>query len=253
MTSATLNTLVTLSTGYEEGAVPPHPVDATMPMMPPYYPVAGEWSNYAWAALNGASDPSDPGHVYSAMEHKHHTTPFKTRLLLFTEDNHFQVRLCTSITPLRNSLLVLPVNHMESKVTRLLARCIDEAVDEVFMDGMDSTFSLRVTSLVIKYDNAAVSALDHLLNTGEVNAEVSGEVLRVLGSLHNDKSYFSRLRLLLEQLKSTDPRIRDAASLGLASLDEPMSLSALRKAHAMEKSELVQRNIGLVIEQLERA
>lgn len=249
MTSATLNTVVTPSLGYKEGPVPPHPVDATVPMMPPYYPVAGEWSRYVWTALYGASDP---GHVYSAMEREHHTAPFKIRPLSLMVDNHFQVRLCTPITPLISSLLVLPVNYIESKVARLLARCIDEAVDEVFMDGMNSTFSLRVTSLVTKYDNAAVSALGHLLSAGEVNAEISGEILRILGSLDNDISYFSRLRLLLEQLKSPDPRIRDAASLGLASLDEPMSLPVLREAYKAEKSELVQRNIGLVIEQLEQ-
>lgn len=250
MTSTTLNRVVTLpSLGYEEWPAPPNPVDATTYPLASYT-IIGERPYYAWIALDGSSDPGEG--IQGAMGHIHNTTPIESLPLPFMA-TRFQVRLCTSITPLIDPLLVLPMNLMESKVIPLFTQCIAEAIDEVFMDGMDSTLSLRVTSLVIKYDNAAVSALDHLLSADKVNAEISGEILRTLGSLDNGKSYFSRLRLLADQLKSSDPRIRDAASLGLASLDEPMSLPALREAHAVEKSELVQRNIGLVIAQLEQS
>lgn len=241
MTFATLDEVAALpSLGHEEWTDPPKPVDST-------YAIVDERLHYAWTALDGASVPALV--LYSAAEH---TDPFESVPLLFSEANHSQGRLCVVVRPSIDPLLVLPVDPMESKLIPLARQCINDAANEVFMDGMDSVFSRQVTALVTKHGDAAVSVLDHLLGTGGISAEVSGETLRILGSVDNDVSYFSRLRLLVEQLKSPDPRIRDAASLGLASLDEPMSLPALLEAYKVEKSELVQRNIGLVIAQLEQ-
>ena len=244
MTPATLDKVVTVpNLGLEEGFVPPNPVDATT------YSLASHASvHYAWTALNGASVPAGLV-LHGAMEH---TDPFERVPLPFSEANHSQVRLCTFVRPSIDHLLVLPVNAMESNVLLRIRQCVSDAVDEVFMDGMNSVFSRQVTLLVTQHGDVAVSVLDHLLGTDEISAEVSGEILRTLGALTDNNSYFSRLRLLVKQLKSHDPRIRDAASLGLASLDEPMSLPNLLEAYKVEKSELVQRNIGLVIEQLEQ-
>lgn len=188
------------------------------------------------------------------MDNAYHSTSFEGSTHSFLHDS-FQVSSYTLIH--RPTSYGLAIRHLSSleEVTLigLFAQCIKDSVDEVFMDGMDSVFSKRITTLLIQHGDTGVSALARVLKAGDVDAETSGEILRIIGSLNESKSHYSRLWLLLDQLKSSDPRTRDAATLGLASLDDTIALPPLHIALMTEESALLQKNILLVIQQLEQA
>lgn len=129
---------------------------------------------------------------------------------------------------------------------------VREACNERFVDGMDSKFGNRVRQSIAHHGSAAVAAWERvMLHTGNRN-ETGEELLRVLGLMQHAPSHDGRLRLLTVSLKHRDPRLRDAAGLGLSFLDDPSALPALREAHSSESERWLRDGIGLVIAQLER-
>ena len=135
-------------------------------------------------------------------------------------------------------------------VTEHLRRAVDAARDELFLDGMDSSLSVAIDSAVRVYADSALRAVDSLLSSGKPNVETSEEILRVLGSIEDARTHQGRLTILVAYLQSVDPRIRDAAMLGLASLDDPTAIGPLRRAVSNETSSQLKRNLEAVLEQL---
>jgi hypothetical protein len=126
-----------------------------------------------------------------------------------------------------------------------------EGVDEVFADGMESAFSRKVRIIILRYGNVAISAIDKVMQFERINAEVAAEALRQIGTIIDARSLQSRLTLLSRKLQSLDPRIRDAASLGIAALDDPVAIREISRAIERENSLLIKRNLQLVLDQLE--
>lgn len=124
------------------------------------------------------------------------------------------------------------------------------ALDERFEDGMDSTFSHTLASLIQTYGNAGVAAVQQVLESGQTNAEIVAEALRWLGIIHHPESRKYRLWLLQETLRSASPRIRDAAGLGLAAMDDPDAIAALVEAIERERYAPLRQNLQLVLDQL---
>ena len=58
--------------------------------------------------------------------------------------------------------------------------------------------------------------------------------------------------MLTASLKHDEPRIRDAAGLGLSFLDDPSALPALLEAHSSESQRWLRDGLGMVIAQLEQ-
>ncbi len=141
--------------------------------------------------------------------------------------------------------------RLEAYLVRRLKTTFVEAVDEVFADGMESTFSRKLHAVVRTYGDVAISAINRLMQFERVNAEVAAEALRQIGSTVDPRSLRSRLTLLLYKLESPDPRIRDAASLGIAALDDPAAIGAIRRAIGRERSAVLRRNLQLVLDQLQ--
>ena len=63
----------------------------------------------------------------------------------------------------------------------------------------------------------------------------------------------SRLAVLTSSLKSPDPRLRDAASIGLAALDDPAAIEDLRDAVDREAVPQLRHNLTLALDQLQAA
>ena len=124
------------------------------------------------------------------------------------------------------------------------------AADEVFVDGMDSLFSRKLLSAIRTYGDMTIRAIDRVMQFERANVEVAGEALRQVGSIADPRTHHSRLTLLLRHLESPDPRIRDAASTGIAALDDPAAIPAIRKAFKQEPSPQLRRNLQLVLDQL---
>ncbi len=126
-----------------------------------------------------------------------------------------------------------------------------EAVDEVFADGMESAFSRKLRWIIRTHGDVAIHAIDRVMEFEQVNVEVAGEVLRQVGSIADPQTRHSRLILLLRKLESTDPRIRDAASIGIAAMDNPVASESIRAAVERERSTVLKRNLQLVLDQLQ--
>ena len=128
---------------------------------------------------------------------------------------------------------------------------LHEAAEQVFSDGMESAFSHGITIAIESYGDIAVAAIARLIDADRADVETLGELLRQLGSIEDHRTHRSRLAILLGRIRSLDPRIRDASSLGLAALDDPVALEAVQKAWGREASAQLRGNLQLVIDQLQ--
>ena len=130
---------------------------------------------------------------------------------------------------------------------------IHQAQGETFADGMSSTFTDRVLESIKKHGPAAVRAWEQIvIKTGNTH-ETGEELLRQLGILMDHPSHEARLQTLANFLEHPDPRMRDAAGLGLSFLDDPKALPLVGKALSQEQELWLKGNLALVIKQLEHA
>jgi hypothetical protein len=121
---------------------------------------------------------------------------------------------------------------------------------EIFEDGMHSTFSRALVSLINAHGSVAIDALATFLIDSNVNPEVASEALRWLGQVEHTESYNRRLWLLERSLRSPEPAIRDGAILGLSFLDDPLVIPALWEALQTEEVSQLRKAIRQVLEQL---
>ena len=125
------------------------------------------------------------------------------------------------------------------------------AGEETFFDGMDSDFARNFKSMVRSYGHAAIDSIGRMIRSQRLDVEVAGEALRQIGSVDDVRSHRSRLALLLQALESPDPRLRDAASIGIATMDDPTAIEGVRRAEEQESSPQLRHNLQLVLDQLE--
>ena len=215
-----------------------------------------------WKALKAC-----PGY-YGLLIHSHHGVLYR-----FTEDvraiaEEAILPLSGEVTPLAvvEPVLDLPGQEhpnseresgsedsallLEERLVNSFVRLFADASDEVFEDGMESMFSQKLTGAIDSFGDPAINAIDRLLESNSANAEVAGEILRQLGSVEDRRTHHTRLKTLIRNLWAVDPRIRDAASLGIAALDDPDALGAVQMALDQEQSPHLQRNLRLVVAQL---
>jgi hypothetical protein len=127
------------------------------------------------------------------------------------------------------------------------------AADEAWQPGVASAFSRTLLALVKDDGDAAVAALERFVMNGRADPDLVAEALRWLGHLEHEPTHDARLRLLLGCLKSPSSQVRDAAGLGLALLDDPAALPALREAVEHEASPDLRHDLQQAVEQLEKA
>lgn len=125
------------------------------------------------------------------------------------------------------------------------------ASDEVFHDGMVSRFSERLTSLVRAEGQAAVEAIEEILDDPQPSPDVVGEAMRWLGRMTDPPTRSVRLWLLERGLSHSSPQVRDQAALGLASLGDPHAVPYLRRAMEREKISELQHDLGEILAELE--
>ena len=124
-----------------------------------------------------------------------------------------------------------------------------EGREETFHYEMDSKFSTAVHWIVQKYGDESVLKLSRMLKKGQASTQ---EALLQLGLIEDSATHTTRLAVLEESLKSGLVGLRDAAGLGIASMDDPRALPALHKALDRETSSRLLYDLHLVVEQLER-
>src|SRR5688572_9690695 len=113
---------------------------------------------------------------------------------------------------------------MEQSVLQSMRDACEAAKEEQFEDGMESRFSTHLCSLIQQYRVDALQAIEHLIRVQHISVAVLEETMRELGQIDDPATYDGRIRLLKDGLQHTSPRVRDGASLGLASLDDPQAI-----------------------------
>ena len=111
------------------------------------------------------------------------------------------------------------------------------ASDETFEEGMDSHFSKSLTSIIEQYGDTAVAVSSDISVRPETNSEVAYEAMRLFGRIDHLSTHKKRMGALIRGLQHPLPRVRDGAALGLASMDDPQAIPALREAIQQEPCE----------------
>ena len=145
-----------------------------------------------------------------------------------------------------------PQNAGTGKLTQELVGYINAARNERFEDGMESRFSERVRKSILNGGSEAVRAWAHVLTLRDNAHETTEEFLRIIGYLKDQQSHEKRREVLTGMLRRGEPAIRDAAGLGLAALDDPTTLPAVREALDAETEEWVRKGLRQVAEHLAR-
>jgi hypothetical protein len=144
-----------------------------------------------------------------------------------------------------------PLSRPSNFLVREVSVAFTAAAGEVFEEGVESQFSQALESLLKTHGTAAVAALEALVFPSTANPEVAVESLKWLGTADHGDSRQHRRRLLERLLHSANARIRYAAVLGIAAMDDGTSLPAVRSALKREPHRRLRQYFQLVVDQLE--
>ena len=133
----------------------------------------------------------------------------------------------------------------------ILHKLFRAASDDVFEDGMDSYFSTNLHHIIKEYGAAAIDALESVMDGANVG--VTEEALRQVGNIDDDATHRARLSLLERALKSSNTRVRDAASIGIEAMNDPTGIEGLQNAIDNEPYEQLRQNFKDVLVQLQDA
>ena len=139
----------------------------------------------------------------------------------------------------------------ESALSVQVRGLIELAKDEVFEDGIESEFVKGLSAFVEAHRERGLSVVMNTIERGEINAEITTEVLLWLGRLTDPSSHEERLKLLERFLQNASARLRDAASTALALMDDPKALPALKVAIECENVSDLRKDMQQVLAQLE--
>lgn len=156
----------------------------------------------------------------------------------------------TGLPPILNS--TDPELGASRMIRGQLAEAAGLAREEWFEDGVESRFSRTLSSLLHAYSDGAIAAVETLVGSPSTNVEVAVEAAKWLGEVDHEATKLYRRTLLEKMLNAPSVRLRHGAAAGLASMDDPDSLDALRGALDREPNRRLRGYLQLVANQLER-
>lgn len=145
--------------------------------------------------------------------------------------------------------LIEQESSLENTLIDTLTKIFENSYDETFEDGMDSVFYDQLKCIILTYGNHAIHALERVMYVNR--GEVTEEALIHLGQIQDVYTHHRRLDLLKHKLKSSNSRIRDAALIGIASMNDSASIPNLCVALTQENDQQMQQNIKTVLQQLQ--
>ena len=116
--------------------------------------------------------------------------------------------------------------------------------------GMESTFSLRLASLIELHQELAIDLVSRFLAGGSLDKMVAMETLHQLGLSEHEPTYDARKGLLLQHLSSKVAMIRYGAMYGLSSMDDPGVIPEIAKAYKQETDPYLKKYMSAALEQL---
>lgn len=144
-------------------------------------------------------------------------------------------------------------NPREPRVDLYDAIAADFAAAELeeFEHGMESAFSRELERWIGESGPTAVEVFTYLITRELVSTAVAAEALKTLGSFDDPGTYDYRRWLLERSLRCSQAIVRDAAALGIASLDDPHAIIFLCDAIANEENPDLREDLAQVLSQLE--
>jgi hypothetical protein len=143
-------------------------------------------------------------------------------------------------------------HEISEDLSEKAVKLFESGVRDLLDDSFGSNFLLGLTSLINLHSNDAIAVITPFVLGETVNAEVISETLTALGRIEHLPSYKFRRWLLESGLASSSPRIRDSATLGLASMRDPHAITYLQRAIQQEPSEELRQDMQSVLDYLER-
>ena len=145
-----------------------------------------------------------------------------------------------------------------TELEKTIAKIYANGRRETFEDGVESEFSIALIALVKEHKAEVLRILTSYVDDQYVNMEVFSEGLGWIGYMddENELGIWKERRLFLEYclLNSLWARVKDGAGLGLASMDDPASIPALRIAVNRESEPRwgpsLKENLQQVLDQL---
>lgn len=132
-----------------------------------------------------------------------------------------------------------------------LAELFKREIEEIFEDGIESEFASDVRSIILEEGEPAIDALTGVIFYRSVNEGLASQSLELIGRMNDLITHSRRLWLLESALFSSSARIRDAASVGLASLDDPHAIPYIRRAINEESYAELREDMNQVLKQLD--
>lgn len=139
----------------------------------------------------------------------------------------------------------------ESMIRQSLQHVLGLGKDIHFVDGMESPFSQGLIRLIQQYGNSVVEELGEMIFAEEINSAIAGEALRWVGQMQDTRTYTLRKWLLERCLLLDSIYVKDGAILGLASLDDPRSITSLKYAIEHETNQMLKEDMLQVLDQLQ--
>jgi hypothetical protein len=144
----------------------------------------------------------------------------------------------------------IPWQEESLRVQSRVRALFEAAGEEIFEDGMESRFSVRLCSLIQRHGKGAVEAIAELINEGDRWQEAASEALRWLGRIEDAPTRALRLWVLERALLHPCSQIRDAAGLGLASMGDAHAVPFLVRAVEREPLPELREDLRQVLDEL---
>lgn len=140
-------------------------------------------------------------------------------------------------------------------VPELLERTVTEIFsssrEEEFAYGYTSKLASSLEDFIQRYGVDAIQAIQYQIPQKHVSVDVVIETLHSIGRSRHQASHDQRLLLLLSTLSTPLARIRSAAALGLAYMDDPKAIPILKNALNQETHNSAKVWLQRALEQLE--
>lgn len=146
---------------------------------------------------------------------------------------------------------ILPEQSAQN-ISVFVKRLFSMAENITFEVGMTNDFSEALERAIEVMGVPILVEIKGIILNEESSLTVAAETMRYIGNIESPM-YRAERRELLETclLNSRFVWVRDGAGLGLASLDDPQSISALEIAIAKESNQELKEDLLQVLEQLE--
>jgi len=122
-----------------------------------------------------------------------------------------------------------------------------------FEDGIENEFTKQLQSLVKEWGGPAVVKLAPMIFRPTIRTEIAAQTLLCLGRIDDKDTVSARSRILRRGLLSSSAKVRDAATVGIASMGDRGATADLVAAVERESIPSLRDDMRAVLEYLQTA